>query len=170
MIMCVNGSRSSAMAILPSIHVFFSLLSSLCSLCLCGSYSSFAKERRHLLAQQGDLLVRLSQKRQQSQIIAAHRAAREKPRSDAQQLVQLDQLAIADEDAILAHQRFDQPLELAEDFGREKGLAIVRFVPLAATLFLAEQIRQITPRLDNIREAGVILAPWLQVQAAVHLR
>src|SRR5262245_28578524 len=102
--------------------------------------SSLPEQRRHLLAQQRDLLVRLAEVREQPQVITADGAAGQQPGPHAEQLVQLHELAVADEDAVLAHQRLDEALELAEDVGREEGVAVGLLVALAAALALAEQV------------------------------
>src|SRR5438132_13673372 len=60
----------------------------------CGALSIQSQQRRHLFAQEVDLLVRLAQVRQQAQVVEADRAAAEQPGADAEQLVQLYQLAI----------------------------------------------------------------------------
>src|SRR5712692_9121538 len=109
-----------------------------------------SQQRRHFLAEQFDLLMRLAEISQEAQIIEADGSAAEQPGANTKQLIKLHQLAIADEDAVVAHQRLDHALELLKYFAREEGLPIILLVVAAETLAAAEEVREIAAGFDDV--------------------
>src|SRR5262249_23919613 len=77
-----------------------------------GRRSRLAQQLRHADAQPLDLLVRLAQVGEHAQVVQRDGAAAEQPGADAEQFIEFHQLAVADEDLLLAHQHLDQALEL----------------------------------------------------------
>jgi hypothetical protein len=84
------------------------------------SVLSNTQQERHLLPQMFDFLMRFPEVCQQTEIVPAHGAATKQPGPDAEQLVQLHQLAIRDEDFIFPNQGLHQALKLPQNIGREE--------------------------------------------------
>src|SRR6476619_6859429 len=97
-----------------------------------------------------DFLVRFAQIGEQAQVILAHDAAREEPGADTEELVELHELAVADENLVVADERLDQPLVLVEHLGREKALTIVLLLAAAIAGLAGEEIGQVAIGLEEV--------------------
>ena len=99
--------------------------------------------------------MRLAEVRQETQVVAADRSARKEPRAGAEQLVELDELAVADEDPVLAHQGLHQALKLAEDLRREEQGAVAQAVVGTDCRSAAEEVRQVRVRFQEVVERAL---------------
>src|SRR5262249_20446037 len=132
--------------------------------------SGVADQHRDPVAEVRDLLLAFAEVGEQAQVVARDGAAGQQPGPYPEQLVELHELPVADEDAVLAHEHLDQPLELVEHLRREKYLTVVVLVIAAGPMTPRERHRQVAVCLDDVFERGMVLDPRFLVEALVHLR
>src|SRR5690606_17661772 len=133
------------------------------------SASIQAQQLGDLVLEQRELLASLAEVREQREILALDLAAVEQPRARAQQLVELDDLAIADEHPVLAGGGPEQAMELAQQLLGEVAIAVAEHRTVGLDLAPGHLHGQVAVGLEQVEQARVALLPRLEVEVALGL-
>ena len=93
----------------------------------------------------------------------------EQPGARAQELVELDHLAVADKHPVFAGEGLEQAVELAQQILGEVAVAVAQGGPVGLELAPRHLHGQVAVGLEQVRQGRVTLTPGLEVEVALGL-